>query len=262
MSGFDGSWLDLREPADARARDPRLLAEAAQLAGARGGLVVDLGAGTGSTFRVLQPRLAEATRWRFVDADPVLLDQARRRSGDAVETLAADIADFDPALVDAAGLVTASALLDLVSASFVERLADALAERRLPFYAALSVDGRVGWSVPHPLDADVVSAFAAHQGGDKGFGAALGPAAPRLCAEAFRRRGFAVRLADSAWRLGPVDAALQDAFLGGFAAAVGETGRISPGDLADWAAFRRSAAASGAVCTVGHVDLLAVPAAR
>jgi SAM-dependent methyltransferase len=261
VSGFDAGWLALREPADRRARDPQLRAEAARLATLRGGAIVDLGGGTGASLRALRPLVGEGLAWRLLDKDPALLAEARRRCGAGIEAVELDLAALDAPHLDGAGLVTASALLDLVSVGFLDRLADLLAARRLPFYAALSVDGRVAWDRAHPGDAAVVAAVAAHQRREKGLGAALGGEAARLCAEAFRARGYRVRLADSSWRLGGEDAALQAVFLDGFAAAARETGLVPEADLAGWLAVRQDAARGGSPGTVGHLDLLAVPGA-
>ena len=56
MSGFSTDWLDLREDADRRARDRQLLVRARQwlhrdVPATQAPVVVDLGAGTGSTLR-------------------------------------------------------------------------------------------------------------------------------------------------------------------------------------------------------------------
>ena len=51
--------------------------------------------------------------------------------------------DLEAALDGPVDLVTTSALLDLVSDDWLERLAIEAAARRLPVYAALSYDGRI-----------------------------------------------------------------------------------------------------------------------
>jgi hypothetical protein len=75
MSGFEPRWLELREPADARAR-----AEGAidTLLRARAGVgplgILDLGAGTGANLRYLAPRLGGRQQWLLLDRDRRLLD--------------------------------------------------------------------------------------------------------------------------------------------------------------------------------------------
>jgi SAM-dependent methyltransferase len=217
-------------------------------------VALDLGCGTGATLRALAP-LAPAARWRLVDRDPALLGLAAARCGRRAETLAADVADHEALPLAGVRLVTASALLDLMPAGWIERLAAWLASARTALYVALSYDGRMRWGPALPGDAGVRAAFNRHQRGDKGLGPALGPEATSALAGALRRHGFRVWTAPSPWRLGPDQAALQRALVEGIGRAADEAGV----DAAAWAQARRAASGS-ASCTVGHRDLLALPA--
>jgi hypothetical protein len=254
---FDARWLALREPADHAARDPGLLGEAAQwLAGAEAPVAVDLGAGTGSTLRAFRGRAA-GVRWRLVDNDARLLAEAARRHPEAV-TVEADLDDVDALPLDDARLLTASALFDLVPDVWLARLADRLSRARVALYAALSYDGEMGWAPPDPRDGGILAAFNAHQRCDKGLGPALGPAAGARIAEVMAACGFVVRTASSPWRLGPDQAELQAALAADVAAAALEAGAHR---APEWAQARRAAATAGASsCTVGHLDVLALPA--
>ncbi len=258
---FDAAWLDLREPADHAARDPRLLAMARAHLGA--GLAVDLGCGTGSTLRAFRgagpaeqaptgsgSAAGDAVRWRLVDRDAALLRLATARAP-GVETVAADLTDLGNLPLGGARLVTASALVDLASRAWIEALADRLAAEGVGLYAALTYDGAMDWDPPLARDGAVRAAFNADQRRDKGFGPALGPAAGPALAEALARRGFTVTTAPSPWRLGPTDAALQAALTDGIAAAA-----AAP----DWGQAR-SAASGVSRCSVGHCDMLAIPGA-
>ncbi|MFE0757051.1 hypothetical protein ACFW16_24040 [Inquilinus sp. NPDC058860] len=249
---FPIAWLDLREPADHAARNPALRSAAAALVGA-GGLIVDLGCGTGSTVRALQPHLFPSVRWRLVDHDAAVLREGGRRTGG--ETTLCELAREDPP-VEGASLVTASALLDLVSEAWIERLADALAAHRCPLYATLSYDGRLSFDPAHPGDGAMVAALNAHQRTDKGFGPALGPDGAKALAAALQSQGFRVRVEESPWRLGPGDAELVAALLPGIAEVAAGWGGIARAEVEDWLAFRQARAADGR-CLVGHVDLLA-----
>jgi hypothetical protein len=245
---FAASWLDLREPADRAARDGGLLAAArGYLADDRAPVAVDLGCGTGSTCRAFAGVRAG---WRLVDRDPRLLAIAGDRHPDATP-VPADLSDLDALPLAGARLVTASALLDLASVEWLERLASRLAEVGAGFYASLTYDGSMDWVPPRADDEAVRAAFNAHQRTDKGLGAACGPDAAPTMAAALRRRGLAVRLAPSPWRLAP--GGLHDALVEGIAAAASERGL----ETAAWAQARRTA--SG--CTIGHWDLLALPGA-
>jgi SAM-dependent methyltransferase len=245
---FDPAWLDLREPADRAARDPTLLGAAVRhLAAAPDPLALDLGCGTGATCRAFAGRLP-GLRWRLVDHDPSLLEIAATRCGPGAETVTADLADLDALPLRDVRLVTASALLDLAGEAWIRSLARRLSSARIGIYAALTYDGRMSWDPPHPEDAAVTAAFNTDQRRDKGLGPALGPAAAPTLAEMLAAEGYEVQVADSPWRLGPEDARLHDALLAGIASATGATA---------WAQARRAASGSG--CTVGHVDVLALP---
>jgi hypothetical protein len=254
---FEARWLDLREPADHAARDPGLLAAAADwLGAAEAPVAVDLGAGTGSTIRAFGARGA-GVRWRLVDNDPDLLGKAAARHP-AAETVRADLRDVDALPLAGARLVTASALFDLAGDAWLGRLADRLAAARLGLYAALSYDGETDWEPADPRDAGVLAAFNEHQRGDKGLGPALGPAAGARLAEIMVERGYRVHTAASPWRLGPGEGALQAALAEGIASAAAAAGAYR---ATEWAQARRTAATAGtSSCTVGHLDVLALPA--
>ncbi|MGJ3262539.1 MAG: SAM-dependent methyltransferase [Salinarimonas sp.] len=280
MSGFSPDWLDLREAADHRARDRALEARLASCLGDRGAVhVVDLGCGLGSNLRGLYRALPARQSWRLVDHDPALLAGARARLAawaDASEAddagglrlekdgrrldvafAEADLAgDLDAALGESPDVVTAAALFDLCGEAFIGRFAQAVAARKALFHTVLTYDGRETWEPPHPLDAAFRAAFVAHQGEDKGFGTAAGPAATRHLAGAFVAQGYATHLGASPWRLvAPRDAALMRALAEGQAGAVAETGRLTPAEVEAWRAARAGAAAA----TIGHADLLCRP---
>ena len=250
--GFAPDWLALRAPADNAARDPALLAQAGTLARGR---IVDLGAGTGATLRAMAQVVPDETAWTLVDNDAGLLARAPRMAGQ-VQTVQADLTDLGALPLAGAGLVTASALLDLVSEAWLVALVARLAEHKLPFYAALSYDGQMSWSPTHAADDSVTRAFNRDQCSDKGFGGpALGPTAAMRARDLLARVGYDVTLACSPWRLGPEDAALQTELLSGIAAAATRAGN----DMArPWQSARIAALPSARAC-IGHLDLLARP---
>lgn len=268
MSGFSIGWLDLREDADRRARDLALLERARRwLAAApphQHPLVVDLGAGTGATLRALGTADL-ALHWRLVDHDASLLAEARRRHGNAhlLETRCTDISRADKLPLEGARLVTASALFDLVSADFIEAVADLLRERSrsepVALYCALNYDGATLWEPAHPLDGMVLDAFNQDQRRDKGFGPALGPDAALVTERVFKMAGFRVYRASSPWVLDGHDSSLVSELIDGIAAAVAGSAVLDADALAEWREFRKSCASTG-TCRVGHVDLLALPA--
>lgn len=268
MSGFSIDWLDLREDADRRARDTGLRERAMHwlrqgAAPDRKAVVVDLGAGTGSTLRALNEAGHVSPVWRLVDHDSSLLAEARRRHGSEVriETVAADLSDIMALPLRGARLVTASALFDLVSEGFLQTLVQALQTQSrqgaVAMYSALNYDGLTRWTPAHPLDDLVLEAFNRDQRRDKGFGPALGPDAGDAVESTFADAGFQVSSAHSPWLLDGADHRLVSALITGIASAVADSPGLDASALVDWATFRQSHAASG-TCTVGHTDALAV----
>jgi SAM-dependent methyltransferase len=265
MSGFTAEWLALREPHDARARNRAVLDALAAATAAAGAIsVVDLACGTGATLRAIASRLPARQDWRLVDNDLSLLARAASGAstrGVTVTRIPVDLTrDLEAALDGAIDLVTTSALLDLVSAEWLDRLVVEVAARRLPLYAALNYDGRIGFDPPDPLDAQVIAAVNRHQETDKGFGPALGPSAAEAAIARFEAARYAVVHGRSDWRLGPRDHDIQRDMLAGWAGAAREIGAISLPDAAAWLTRRRDLVAAGrSVITVGHVDFFARP---
>jgi hypothetical protein len=253
METFPRDWLALREPHDAAARS-RPLARAFLAALPRRARVADLGCGRGANARYIAGLGRPDLRWRLVDGDAALLAEAASRNSGA-ETRRTDLAR--PAvwtLLRGCDGVAASALCDLVSGAWIDGLVGAAAHRRLPVLLALSVDGRIGFAPEDERDAAVLAAFRRDQRRDKGFGPALGAAAPGRIARALRRHGYAVRMARGDWRLGPGDGDLEGALIDGIAA-------VSPSaETAAWRAARDRQAAAGTLSvTVGHADILGLP---
>jgi len=284
---FDGDWLDLREPFDAAARDQGLAARLAAALPARP-RILDLGAGTGALLRWLGHFIGRAQAWTLVDADADLIERAfdtiaeraveagwgvtfpgRRtllvhspRGAWRVEGLVADLRDAPDNLpLHAVDAVVNTALCDLVSEGWVERMAEALAARRLPFYAALNVTGRERFAPPHRDDALVARGFARDQNRDKGFsGVALGARAPDAIAAAFAARGYAVHRAPSDWVIPRRDWRMALELAEGHAAAARAQERRLEGRIVRWAVDRAAQAREFRLSArVGHADLLCLP---
>ncbi|WP_225826026.1 class I SAM-dependent methyltransferase [Streptomyces naphthomycinicus] len=265
-------WLQLRESADAAARAQDLLdplrIRLANLPGRPGGVVVhDLGCGTGSMGRWLAPRLDGAQHWVLHDRDPYLLHFAAvaspRSAADGsrvtVETRRGDVARLTEDALTGASLVTASALLDVLTVEEVEALADACVGAGCPALLTLSVAGRVDITPEDPLDAEIAEAFNAHQRRN----GLLGPDAVNATCEVFAERGATVRLHPSPWRLGPGEAALTEQWLRGWVGAAVEQRPELRERAERYLTERLAACAAGALrVTVHHSDLLALPRPR
>ena len=223
MSGFSAEWLALREPVDADARAASVTqAVVASLPTGRVVRVVDLGCGTGSNVRFLASRLGAQVDWRLLDHDRALLDEAARLLGPRVETHAVDLRALSSDDIGAADLVTASALLDLVSEEWLFDFVRACTRLQAAVLVALNYDGRVECT---PADADdgfVVGLVNRHQRTDKGFGPALGPDSGARAAALLADAGYSVVMAKSDWVIGPDRSALQVALIRGWAGAAVE----------------------------------------
>lgn len=270
MSGFSADWLRQREPFDAAART--VSAERLQLARWLAALkpeaqpwqVIDLGCGTGANFRALAPMLAGAQQWRVVDHDTALLDTWSETPGEAtIERVLLDLArDLETLSFAGTTLVTASALLDLVSAAWLQRLVALCRDAGASVLFALSVDGRALWDPLDPLDALASELFDAHQRRDKGFGPALGPMAAASAIEGFRAAGYAVQSAPSDWwidaRRDPAALGLQRTLIDGIAQAAIEQDPHAMSALRAWQT-RRHALAAHSTLRIGHLDVIAAP---
>ncbi|MEM9198364.1 MAG: class I SAM-dependent methyltransferase [Pseudomonadota bacterium] len=264
MSGFSSDWLALREVADRSARSRLLIAQICEFVAARDlGVpetplrITDLGCGTGATLRALEPYLPAQTHWHLVDNDADLLDraQAMARPEQMLSVQQVDLAtDVHEALARPVDLVTASALIDLVSLAWLERLLD-LMPAGAALYLALTYDGHELWAPADAAEPQALRAFAAHMSGDKGFGPALGGAAAETLATMLASRGWIVHAAESPWELGPTERALIEALADGAAAAVAETGALAPAAHGAWHGARRRATR----VEIGHRDILAFP---
>src|SRR5262245_45478425 len=257
---FTAQWLALREPYDRRARSETVLdAVEAAFRHQRAISVVDLGCGTGATLRAIASRLPARQNWRLADNDLGLLAQAAglgRPPERTVEARTIDLVrDLELALDGAVDLITTSALLDLVSADWLERLAVEAAARRLPVYAAINYQGRATLAPAEPFDLEIVAAVNRHQRRDKGFGAALGPEAGLRAVRSFERVGYTVASGSSDWQFAPDDRTIQLDVLAGWATAAGELGDLPQAAIDSWLARRRARVAAGwSRMRVGQVD--------
>ncbi len=265
MSGFAAGWLALREPYDLRARNAVVLdAVIASLADKSTVNIVDLASGTGSTLRALAPRLLSKQIWRLADNDCILLAHALeslRPTRVTVTTVEADLnRDFEMVLDGTIDLVTTSALLDLVSEAWLQRLVREATARSLSVYSALSYDGRTEIVPTDDLDEAIIAAVNAHQRGDKGFGPALGPLAVQTAIARFEASGYSVVRGQAEWIAGSRDHAFQIEIVRGWASAARQLGKLCGRDIDRWLIRRGEFIAAGrSSLRVGHVDFFARP---
>lgn len=258
------AWLELRESADAEARSRDLVRHIRRCM--RGGPMVihDLACGSGALGRWLAPLLPAQQHWVLHDRDPDLLALAEAAvPGPAadgavvtVETRLSDVTQLGGDELAGASLVTASALLDLLTADELVGLMRACAGAACPVLLTLSVTGRVQLLPTDPLDARVAASFNAHQR----RGRLLGPDAVEAAAVGFGRLGAEVIVRPSPWRLGVADTGLTVEWFTGWVDAACEQ---EPAPAVDVDLYRRrrlrEAEAGRLAVTVGHADLLVLP---
>lgn len=311
MGDFSADWLALREAADTRARSAHLvqrlagwLSQRVQPAGNPTAplTVLDLGCGTGANLRYLTPRLSSCLnvpqRWICLDRDRELLAALPRRTAEwagglglptaaqadglciqgpavpwEIHTRTFDLASGAAALdLDRGTLVSASALLDLVSERWLAGLIGRCHAARAPLLLALTYDGRVVIEPGHPLDQRVIGLVNTHQRRDKGFGPALGPGATVRLAQLAEAMGFSVELADSDWLLDPdetpYETEIQSVLAEGWAAAALAQADAQPGSqrkalkafIQQWRAVRQAEIdGRRSRIRVGHQDALLLP---
>ena len=268
MGGFSADWLALREPSDARARSAAVTRALADRFEALAGLhVVDLAAGTGANVRYLDGFLRGERRsrhWLLVDNDPGLLARAAVQlgPGESIQTRVMDLsAAFEPAaanLCSGQDLVTASALLDLVSERWLTALAGRCADARSAVLFALTYNGGISCSPGEPEDAMVRDLVNRHQRVDKGFGPALGPDAAAYAARAFAALGYHVRQERSDWVLADDEPDLQHQLIEGWADAAAEIAPDETRRVNGWKTRRLEHVGAGrSRIVVGHDDLAA-----
>jgi hypothetical protein len=258
---FSAEWLARREPADHNARSLRLTRDVAAAVADRGASVLDLACGTGSNLRYLSRELARPQHWLLVDHDQRLLELAARDDGlaDDLATRCHDLNDLSEDLFTQRTIVTASALLDLVSDDWIHALATRCAAHRAIVLFALNYDGRIECQPAEPEDALVRDLTTRHQHLDKGFGPGLGPDAIAVAARTFAEAGYDVRRERSDWILDVAYAELQRELIIGWADAAIEMMTADETRLRDWQRRRLAHVdAGGSRIIVGHEDIAAL----
>ncbi|MDA1183552.1 MAG: class I SAM-dependent methyltransferase [Acidobacteria bacterium] len=281
-------WLRRRESADAVARSSAVTRAAVDaLPGGEALRILDLATGRGSNIRFLAGRLPGPQQWLAVDRSPALLDSLREVMtawGEArgcrvrneasrygirgvdmacdIETREVDLGRLDrDEIFVGRHLVTASALLDLVSESWLQALAARCRDVGAVGLFTITYNGRCACVPAEPEDDMVRDLMNLHQKGDKGLGGpAAGPDASACAERSFLDVGYRVRREPSDWVLTSEDADVQRTLIEGWAEAATEMGPDRGSVISDWRARRLAHVDAGrSRLTVGHDDLAAWP---
>jgi hypothetical protein len=280
MSRFSADWLADREAVDCRSRNVELVATLPR----RFESIVDLGAGTGSNLRWLAPQLGSPQAWTLIDNDNQLLVAARKATRTwaqglgfsargrgsqllvtgpdfecRIETVRLDLArGLDQLEFPAGCLITASALLDLVSRAWLEQLIARIEQPDAAILWTLTYDGRITIDPVDVGDDAIIACQNLHQSTNKGFGPALGSDAWLVAQSLLEQAGFEVHVVDSSWQCGKGDEALLKTLIEGWASAATEIVPRESRAIEQWCKLRLRQAASGKLeVSVGHQDIAA-----
>ena len=220
--------------------------------------------------RWLAPLLSGPQHWVVHDRDADLLDVAAAdlpgpaADGAAVtvEARQSDITRLQAGELDGATLITASALLDMLTRDELAGLVGVCTAAECPVLLTLSVVGRVDLTPADPLDARVAAAFDAHQRREVDGRRLLGPDAVAAAVEQFGRLGADVLVRPSPWRLGALEADLAAEWFTGWVGAACEQQIELAAESEAYTRRRLAEAAAGQLAvTVDHADLLVLPRA-
>lgn len=285
-SGFSESWLSLREPADHAARSTELTDQLKLWIEARDNVrILEMGAGTGSNLRYLIPVLGHGQHWQVLDNDPGLIERLPQLLKPWAASIGATIAedgkllrikhknfsaiihcnivdlsdDLENIAIDDIDLVTASALLDLTSEDWLNKLARFIKTLQCACLFTLNYNGQIQWQPENENDATITTLLNQHQLTNKGFGKAAGPQAGQCLITALKQNGRQVTTADSNWQIGPKSDQLQQAIIDGWESAAREQDAGNTALIEQWYASRTAAIkARTSSLTVGHIDVLSL----
>jgi hypothetical protein len=288
MDNTLSDWLRLREPADFAGRSSSLTHAIADTMPRDAPVsLLDLGTGTGSNMRYLAEHLPLSQRWLAVDRDATLLAELPQRMASwsaargydttmergrcvirsptldcQIETEQRDFGTLDDhRLFAGRHLVTASALLDLVSESWLLALATHCRAAGAVALFAITYNGRFTCAPTEDEDELVRELMNQHQRTDKGLGGpAAGPDAAIRAEQFLAGVGYRVRREPSDWTLGPADKDVQRLLIDGWAQAAKEISPERATVIEHWHARRlEHVDADRSRIVVGHDDVAAWP---
>ena len=157
--------------------------------------------------------------------------------------------------------MTASALLDLVSASWLRTLINRCHIAGAAILFAITYNGSVSCSPAEHEDEQILKLFNLHQQTDKGLGGrAEGPNATTCAINYFSEVGYQVQRESSNWTLGTKDQAIQRQLITGWGKAVKEIAPETESMIKSWETRRLAHVdANRSKIIVGHDDVAALP---
>lgn len=271
MSGLrevSSDWLALREAEDSRARS-RELARSVLTRLPSGPITVhDLGSGTGSMMRWLAPLLPGPQTWVLHDRHASLIERALEAAAPrdlfdapiSIRSRIGELERLEAGDLEGAALVTASALLDVLTTRAAHVIVDACVEVGAPALLSLSVTGEVALQPWDARDRLFEAAFNDHQRRETDGGRLLGRYGAPIVRGLFTEAGWSVRTARTSWHLTHAEPRLLREWFDGWVDAAEEHRPELRDECAGYRELREGQLQRGDLSAViHHLDLLAWP---
>jgi hypothetical protein len=219
-------------------------------------------------MRWLAPLLPGPQTWVLHDWNANLtrraLDGARPRDRDGtpveIGTRVGELEKLGAGDLQGASLVTASALLDVLTASEAHAIVEACVEVAAPALLSLSVTGEVELRPWDARDKLIEAAFNAHQRREVHDRRLLGRYGAPIVRGLFELAGWRVRTARTTWRMSDTEPRLLEEWFAGWIDAAEEQSPSLRQDAAGYRELRLSQSDRGELsAVVYHLDLLAWP---
>ena len=285
-TNFTTDWLTERFRFDAAARNKlvegtclNLFQEADHLH------IVDIGAGHGSNFFYLFPKIKQQQTWTFVELNTGLLEASLKRiarfatdqqypvkqeknwisfkiGGKEIKVvgLNASFLQLNEVVpLSEVDLVTAGAVFDLLSVDLFERFASLLVQTRTPLLSTINYLGMAMFPEKE-RDAFYLQLYNNHMLRQQDFGQSMGPHCVEHMKAYFQKNSVATALGESNWEVGTNDHRMHQFLLGFMKEAIGELLETAEEQraLASWLADKESMVKKGELITqVFHQDLVA-----
>jgi len=194
MHEFENSWLLSREKIDSVSRNKKAIEKINKYTNFTKNLnIIDLGCGTGSNFRYLNPKILKKQSWKMIDISNLSLSYLKKnirfsqkiqnitfKNEDIIKNLEKiNFKDFD--------IVTGSALLDIMPKEWFVEFSKINKSTKI-IYFSINYDGNFKFYPKHKDDDKIVKLFNKDQMSDKGIGKkAVGPKCTQIINKLFQR---------------------------------------------------------------------------
>jgi trans-aconitate methyltransferase len=230
-TGFNTAWLEERFAFDTEARNKQVEQDFLHHFSSKKALnILDLGAGSGSSFLYLAERLPMDQSWTFIELNPELAAAGVRRILKVADqkqwTVRSSPTDIQlsisgrnvsikvingsflelPELVDIKSfdLATAAAVLDLLTPDMLNKLLSVLSVNQIALLATINYAG-MSFEPETPMDKYYADLYSQHMQREQVFGKTLGPDCTRAIKAYCRTNDLKVISGESNWIVKPKD---------------------------------------------------------